>query len=392
MCALDGSASEYSSDTDDSDDDDFARRRKPHQTYFHESSSSDSDDDDGWNQNLKRAESAVEAMEAARGPPPPVPPRPVLLADEQQRLSSPVSDAQPVTEPEPQEETVAETVAETETETETATATATEPEPEPEPELELEPKSEPAVELPPLAPADPASAVFGVPLAELLARDGAVLPAFVNSCVKALVSQNAATTPGLFKQQVRTCPDHRRPDMESVAAAPWIGLDALLAYRLDRGTPFGALLAPSGSAPAAMAGPDSGAPVLVAGPHELLALLRRWAQSLPADAKLLSAARKERRLWFRCECLRLAELPFVNEAALNGLLSALAPTNRAVLLRLLALFRSMVTKQSCEATGLRPAELACFLAADWFGQPCASRMPVRLTRTFSLATHFAIQI
>ena len=53
---------------------------------------------------------------------------------------------------------------------------------------------------------------------------------------------------------------------------------------------------------------------------------------------------------FRCECLRLAELPYVTPGTLEGLLSALAPPHRAVLVRLLALFRPMATAPSCSQT------------------------------------------
>ena len=237
------------------------------------------------------------------------------------------------------------------------------PAPEPAP-AEAVPEPEPpapAVELTPLSPADPSVAVFGIALTDLMARDGAVLPSFINDCVTAMVAQQSNSEPGLFHQRVRTCPDHRCEDVQEGTTAPWIDHDALLAYRLDRGTAF-ALLVGGGTGGS------------VAGPHELLALLRRWAQSLPTGAKLLSSATKDRSLWFRCECLRLAELPFVTEGTLNGLLSALAPPHRAVLLRLLALFRSMIQPQSCQATGLKPRELACFLAADWFGQPCAGSL------------------
>ena len=62
---------------------------------------------------------------------------------------------------------------------------------------------------------------------------------------------------------------------------------------------------------------------------------------------------------FRCECLRLAELPYVTPGTLEGLLSALAPPHRAVLVRLLALFRPMATAPSCSQT-VRRRRPPCF--------------------------------
>ena len=94
--------------------------------------------------------------------------------------------------------------------------------------------------------------------------------------------------------------------------AAWIEYDALLAHRLDHGMAFGELglggdsvAVPIATSLCVLAFGDFSSLsfphdrwcFLWQDPHELLALLRRWTQCLPSDAKLLSAHRPERRLW-----------------------------------------------------------------------------------------------
>jgi hypothetical protein len=154
----------------------------------------------------------------------------------------------------------------------------------------------------------------------------------------------------------RRVPDHRRG--VAAASAPWIGLEELLAYRLDRGTSIGTLTEEASHG-------RVGAP-------ELLALLRYWAQSLPSSAKLLSAANPNRALWFRCECLRIAELPSVGDAELEPLRRAMLPAHRATLTRLLAYLATLDLGSGGGPRAMPRTELAMFLAADWFGLPLSS--------------------
>ena len=100
--------------------------------------------------------------------------------------------------------------------------------------------------------------------------------------------------------------------MSEVTAAPWIGVDELLAFRVDEGEPAATVVNHLIQTPGGRAGKSD------VSACELVALLRRWAQALPESAaggdgggKLLSAEKASERLWFRCECLRMVELPYV---------------------------------------------------------------------------------
>ena len=192
-----------------------------------------------------------------------------------------------------------------------------------------------AVVLPPLPVAPAATRVFGERLDVLHARDQFLVPRLVDECVGALLQdlrarQASPRTPagepgsrGLFSA-CRRCPDHRRlasGGVSEVTAAPWIGVDELLAFRVDEGEPAATVVNHLIQTPAAALTDSRGSGGRAksdVSACELVALLRRWAQALPESAaggdgggKLLSAEKASERLWFRCECLRMVELPYV---------------------------------------------------------------------------------
>ena len=191
--------------------------------------------------------------------------------------------------------------------------------------------------LPPLPVAPDATRVFGERLDVLHARDQCLVPRLVDECVGALLQdlrarQASPRTPagepggsrGLFSA-CRRCPDHRRlasGGVSEVTAAPWIGVDELLAFRVDEGEPPATVVNNLIQTPAALTddrGSGGSRAKRDVSACELVALLRRWAQALPESAagggdgggKLLSAEKASERLWFRCECLRMVELPYV---------------------------------------------------------------------------------